>query len=116
VQAPQFDVSQPTTVPVLPSCSRRYYTSRVRFSTSSEYATPSTVTLIRVMLACPPMSPSDRAPLRGRHVRWGVGQDNLGVSQDTRAGGHDLRSRAQHPDVRSYGGAHPHWSGNHLPV
>ena len=49
VQAPQLLVSQPTTVPVLPSRSRRYWTSSVRGSTSSEYFAPSTVTLIRVI-------------------------------------------------------------------
>ena len=36
VQAPQLLVSQPITVPVLPSFSRRYCTSSIRGSTSSE--------------------------------------------------------------------------------
>src|SRR5882672_5179907 len=44
VQAPQLLVSQPITVPVLPSRSRRYWTSNMRGSTSSAYSTPSTVT------------------------------------------------------------------------
>ena len=52
VQAPQLLVSQPTTVPVLPSCSRRYWTSSMRGSTSSEYVAPSTVTLMRIGLLC----------------------------------------------------------------
>ena len=49
VHAPQLLVSQPTTVPVLPSFSRRYCTSSIRGSTSSETWTPSTVRLIFVM-------------------------------------------------------------------
>ena len=49
VQAPQLLVSQPITVPVLPSFSRRYCTSSIRGSTSSETFVPSTVRLIRVM-------------------------------------------------------------------
>ena len=36
VQAPQLLVSQPITVPVFPSLSRRYCTSSIRGSTSSE--------------------------------------------------------------------------------
>ncbi len=49
VQAPQLLVSQPITVPVLPSLSRRYCTSSIRGSTSSETFVPSTVRLIWVM-------------------------------------------------------------------
>ncbi len=49
VQAPQLLVSQPMTVPVLPSFSRRYCTSSIRGSTSSETEAPSTVRLILVM-------------------------------------------------------------------
>src|SRR4051794_1897355 len=49
VQAPQLLVSQPITVPVLPSTSRRYWTSNIRGSTSSDTDIPSTVRLIRVM-------------------------------------------------------------------
>ncbi len=49
VQAPQLLVSQPITVPVLPSFSRRYCTSSIRGSTSSATFSPSTVRLIRVM-------------------------------------------------------------------
>src|SRR5690625_2471432 len=51
VHAPQLVVSHPTTVPVLPSTSRRYCTSKSRGSTSSVYCTPSTVRLI----VCVPM-------------------------------------------------------------
>jgi len=39
VHAPQLLVSQPITVPVLPSRSRRYWTSNMRGSTSSAYST-----------------------------------------------------------------------------
>ena len=49
MHAPQLLVSQPMTVPVLPSFSRRYCTSSMRGSTSSETWAPSTVRLIRVM-------------------------------------------------------------------
>ena len=49
VHAPQLLVSQPMTVPVLPSFSRRYWTSSMRGSTSSETCAPSTVRLIRAM-------------------------------------------------------------------
>ena len=49
VQAPQLLVSHPMTVPVLPRRSRRYCTSSMRGSTSSETLAPSTVRLIRVM-------------------------------------------------------------------
>ena len=49
VHAPQLLVSHPMTVPVLPSVSRRYCTSSIRGSTSSETVAPSTVRLIRVM-------------------------------------------------------------------
>ena len=49
MQAPQLLVSQPITVPVLPSFSRRYCTSSIRGSTSSATCSPSTVRLIRVM-------------------------------------------------------------------
>ena len=59
VHAPQLLVSQPMTVPVLPSRSRRYCTSSMRGSTSSETLAPSTVRLIRVM----------DAPLR-RDLLW----------------------------------------------
>ena len=38
VHAPQLEVSHPITVPVLPSFSRRYCTSSIRGSTSSETA------------------------------------------------------------------------------
>ena len=51
MQAPQLLVSHPTTVPVLPSFSRRYCTSSIRGSTSSETCAPSTVRLIFVMSA-----------------------------------------------------------------
>ena len=50
VHAPQLLVSQPMTVPTFPTVSRRYWTSRVRGSTSSEQSTPSTVTLTRVII------------------------------------------------------------------
>src|SRR5680860_426497 len=46
VPAPQLLVSQPITVPVLPSFSRRYWTSSIRCSTSSETRSPSTVSSI----------------------------------------------------------------------
>ena len=49
VQAPQLLVSHPMTVPVFPRRSRRYCTSSIRGSTSSETDAPSTVRLIRVM-------------------------------------------------------------------
>src|SRR3954452_21244422 len=49
VQAPQLLVSQPMTVPVLPTFSRRYCTSSIRGSTSSATFSPSTMRLIRVM-------------------------------------------------------------------
>ena len=49
VHAPQLLVSHPMTVPVLPRRSRRYCTSSIRGSTSSETFAPSTVRLIRVM-------------------------------------------------------------------
>src|SRR6478735_8621794 len=49
VHAPQLLVSQPMTVPVLPRRSRRYCTSSMRGSTSSETWAPSTERLIRVM-------------------------------------------------------------------
>jgi len=49
VQAPQLLVSQPMTVPVFPSRSRRYWTNNMRGSTSSTYSTPSTVTRTCVM-------------------------------------------------------------------
>ena len=49
VHAPQLEVSHPITVPVLPSFSRRYCTSSIRGSTSSETAAPSTVSSILVM-------------------------------------------------------------------
>ncbi len=49
VHAPQLLVSQPMTVPVLPSFSRRYCTSSMRGSTSSETFAPSTVRLILAM-------------------------------------------------------------------
>ena len=51
VQAPQLLVSQPITVPVLPSFSRRYCTSSIRGSTSSETTAPSTVSSILAMRA-----------------------------------------------------------------
>ena len=53
VQAPQLLVSQPITVPVLPNDSRRYCTSSMRGSTSSETVAPSTVRLILVMERLP---------------------------------------------------------------
>src|SRR4051794_9383820 len=53
VQAPQLLVSQPITVPVFPSFSRRYCTSSNRGSTSSETCAPSTVRLILVIEALP---------------------------------------------------------------
>jgi hypothetical protein len=43
VHAPQEDVSQPTFVPVSPSCSRRKYTSSWRGSTSASRRSPLTV-------------------------------------------------------------------------
>src|SRR3954465_9047365 len=49
VQAPQLLVSQPITVPVFPSFSRRYCTRSILGSTSSATFSPSTVRLIRVM-------------------------------------------------------------------
>ena len=49
VQAPQLLVSQPMTVPVLPSFSRRYCTSSIRGSTSSVTFSWSTLMLILVM-------------------------------------------------------------------
>src|SRR4051794_24805778 len=52
VHAPQLLVSQPITVPVFPSISRRYCTSSIRGSTSSETCAPSTVRLILVIEAC----------------------------------------------------------------
>ena len=63
VQAPQLLVSQPMTVPVLPSFSRRYCTSSRRGSTSSETVSPSTVSWILVMEILPgvcdgPMEPT----------------------------------------------------------
>ena len=51
VQAPQLLVSQPMTVPVLPSFSRRYCTSSIRGSTSSDTFAPSTVSSILAMSA-----------------------------------------------------------------
>ncbi len=51
VQAPQLLVSHPITVPVLPSFSRRYCTSSIRGSTSSETLSPSTVSSILAMRA-----------------------------------------------------------------
>ena len=53
VHAPQLEVSQPITVPVLPSFSRRYCTSSIRGSTSSETAAPSTVSSIFVIRPLP---------------------------------------------------------------
>ena len=53
VQAPQLLVSQPITVPVFPSFSRRYCTSSIRGSTSSETCAPSTVRLILVIERLP---------------------------------------------------------------
>src|SRR5450756_2383333 len=87
VHAPQFVVSHPMTVPVLPTCSRRYCTSRVRFSTSSEYSTPSTVTLIRVIPGLPLHSrrrighPTGRGDLVQRGA---LALDNRAVTCDTR--------------------------------
>src|SRR5690625_5225369 len=49
VHAPQLLVSQPTTVPVLPNCSRSRWASRVRGSTSTVRRTSSTVTVIETM-------------------------------------------------------------------
>ena len=53
MQAPQLLVSQPITVPVFPSFSRRYCTSSIRGSTSSETLAPSTVRLILVIERLP---------------------------------------------------------------
>ena len=49
VHDPQVDVSQPTFVPVRPSCSRMKYTSSWRGSTSASREVPLTVTEIRGM-------------------------------------------------------------------
>ena len=46
VHAPHDDVSQPMLVPVSPTCSRMYWTSKVRGSTSCVCCSPLTVTLI----------------------------------------------------------------------
>src|SRR4051812_28654166 len=51
VHAPQLLVSQPITVPVLPRRSRRYCTSSMRGSMSSETVSPSTVSSILVINA-----------------------------------------------------------------
>ena len=53
MHAPQLLVSHPITVPVFPSFSRRYCTSSIRGSTSSETCAPSTVRLILVIEALP---------------------------------------------------------------
>src|SRR4029078_5737133 len=49
VQAPQLLVSQPITVPVRPSFSRRYCTRSIRGSTSSDTLSPSTVSSMCAM-------------------------------------------------------------------
>src|SRR4029078_7650621 len=49
VHAPQLLVSHPITVPVFPSFSRRYCTSSIRGSPSSDTRAPSTVRLILVI-------------------------------------------------------------------
>src|SRR6478735_10255235 len=46
VHAPHDDVSQPMFVPVSPTCSRMYWTSNVRGSTSCVCGAPLTVMLI----------------------------------------------------------------------
>src|SRR6478736_424685 len=52
VHAPQLDVSQPTFVPVSPHASRRYWTSRVRGSTSWSRPEPLTVIATRMGASC----------------------------------------------------------------
>src|SRR3954467_3215464 len=74
VQAPQLLVSQPITVPVLPSFSRRYWTSSIRGSTSSETCDPSTVSLILAMgalLVVPGNDACDAAHARGPRLAKG---------------------------------------------
>src|SRR5262245_28872951 len=50
VQAPQPEVSQPTWVPVSPSCSRRKWTSSSLGSTSALRSVPLTLTVFRMWL------------------------------------------------------------------
>src|SRR5215472_18681705 len=51
VHAPQFDVSQPTCVPVSPADSRMKWTSRVRGSTAASLGRPLIVILTCCLLA-----------------------------------------------------------------
>src|ERR1700712_4386084 len=68
VQAPQLLVSQPMTVPTFPSFSRRYCTSSIRGSTSSEYRTPSTLTDRTVMGSPSSLGAIPSGATRGTHV------------------------------------------------
>src|ERR1051325_11057764 len=67
-QAPHWLVSQPTWVPVRPSCSRSSCTSSVRPSTVAEAGLPLTVRFTVVCIAPLPFSP-DRRRGRGRVSR-----------------------------------------------
>src|SRR4051794_30853821 len=69
VQAPQFDVSQPTCVPVSPSVSRRKCTNSCRGSTSPACSCPLTVTVIgtRPAISDPPQPSGTTSSLRNLH-------------------------------------------------
>src|SRR5262249_29002198 len=65
-QAPHWDVSQPTWVPVRRRFSRRNCTSRVRVSTSAVTGLPFTVMETAGMIAPPPQNFGPKGPFSGR--------------------------------------------------
>src|SRR5947209_7211937 len=89
VQAPQDDVSQPTTVPVRPSRSRSTYTSSSRGSSSSSWETSLTVSVtlltnsLLVSRAARPPPPREHTPGRpcclAPRLHLGSGQHEAGL-------------------------------------
>ena len=108
---PQLLVSHPMTVPVFPRRSRRYCTSSIRGSTSSETDAPSTVRLIRVMddsLRCEAVTIPARSGWRvGGLDRWRLsrGRPRAALEQGYGGCGRPRAARQTSMTSASYGAA-----------